>query len=279
MIELKVKAPAKINFTLEILNKRKDGFHNIQSIMQAINLYDFLTFKISENPINEIILNGNSKIIPYNEKNLVYKAINEYFAKSEIFNKKIEVYIEKNIPIEAGLAGGSTDAAATFFALNEIFKKLNEQELNELMAKQGSDLNFCYYGSTALCEGRGEILNKLPFIASEISLIKPRNLGISAAYAYKKYSLLQPKIFSDYTHKLINNLPKIKSENLYNDLETAIINDFEELKLIKQKLPNSTMSGSGSTFFVLNGVVNAMFPENFQLIEGLQTINSGVEIC
>src|SRR5574344_1444217 len=126
MIELKVKAPAKINFTLEILNKRKDGFHNIQSIMQAINLYDFLTFKISENPINEIILNGNSKIIPYNEKNLVYKAINEYFAKSEIFNKKIEVYIEKNIPIEAGLAGGSTDAAATFFALNEIFKKLNE---------------------------------------------------------------------------------------------------------------------------------------------------------
>jgi 4-diphosphocytidyl-2-C-methyl-D-erythritol kinase len=131
MQTIKIAAPAKINLTLEVLDKRQDGFHNIKSVMQAISLYDYLTFNVKENDKTEIILNGNSKEIPYNENNLVYKAIVKYLEKTKINNYKIDVYIEKNIPVEAGLAGGSTDAAATLYALNNLFNnKLNISELH-----------------------------------------------------------------------------------------------------------------------------------------------------
>ena len=144
MALIKVKTPAKINLTLEMTGLLDGGFHSIKSIMTAINLYDFLTFDISNCSNTEITLAGNSTQIPYNEKNLVYKSIELFCEKTNIKNKKFKVFIEKNIPVEAGLAGGSTNAAGTFYALNKIFNKpLNEKELNELCAKLGSDLNFC----------------------------------------------------------------------------------------------------------------------------------------
>ena len=113
MKKIKVAAPAKINLTLEVLDKREDGFHNIKSVMQAIDLYDYLTFEVVESDVTSIILDGNSDKIPYDERNLVYKAINLFLRKLQK-TAKVSVFIEKNIPIEAGLAGGSTDAAATF---------------------------------------------------------------------------------------------------------------------------------------------------------------------
>ena len=190
MQTIKVKCPAKINLSLKVIGKRSDGFHNIESIMQTINLYDYLTISVSETNSTEIILNGNSNEITYNENNLVYKATKLYIENNKINNKKIEIYIEKNIPIAAGLAGGSTDAAGTLYGLNKIFNIMNKKQLHKLCAQLGSDLNVCLEGGKLMTKGRGEIIEPLPFENSKISLIKPVNLGISAKEAYTKYSLL-----------------------------------------------------------------------------------------
>ena len=118
MHTIKLAAPAKINLTLEVLDKRPDGYHNIKSIMQAVSLYDYLTISVKDAALNTIKLSGTSSEIPYNEKNLVYKAAQIFLDKTGITGKEISFFIEKNIPVEAGLAGGSTDAAAAFSGLN-----------------------------------------------------------------------------------------------------------------------------------------------------------------
>ena len=156
-MQIKVKTPAKINLTLEITGKRDDGFHNIQSIMQMINLYDYLTFDIEKSDKFEINLSGTNPNIPYNEKNIVYKAIMLFVEKAKLPPHKFSVYLEKNIPSEAGLAGGSTNAAGTFVVLNKFFNDpLTKTELHELCAKLGSDLNVCLEGGCTLATGRGE---------------------------------------------------------------------------------------------------------------------------
>ncbi|MDO5305529.1 MAG: 4-(cytidine 5'-diphospho)-2-C-methyl-D-erythritol kinase, partial [bacterium] len=144
MKEIKVQAPAKINLTLDVKCRRHDGFHEINSIMHAISLYDYLTFKIEDCEGICVELSGNSDEIPYDEHNLVYKAAMKFFEAANISNSKVYVYIEKNIPVAAGLAGGSTDAAATLFALNKLYDNiLSDEKINELCAMLGSDLNFC----------------------------------------------------------------------------------------------------------------------------------------
>ena len=120
---MKVQCPAKINLTLKVTGKRPDGFHNIESIMQTISLYDYLTIDVEKSENFEINLSGNSTEIPYNEKNLVYKAVMLFIEKTNLSPYKINIYIDKNIPVAAGLAGGSTDAAGTLWGLNEIFNK------------------------------------------------------------------------------------------------------------------------------------------------------------
>ena len=122
MPEIKVQCPAKINLTLKITGKRPDGFHNIESIMQTINLFDILTIKLEKSDSFCINIEGNSTEIPYNEKNIVYKTIKLYFENlPEKYH--INVYIDKSIPVAAGLAGGSTDAAGVLFGINKL---LNE---------------------------------------------------------------------------------------------------------------------------------------------------------
>ena len=133
MQKIRVQTPAKINLTIEVLGKRPDGFHNIQSIMHTVSLSDFLTICTEEKTSceNEINLTGTSSEIPYDERNIVYKAVKLYLEKTEIKNKKISINIEKNIPVSAGLAGGSTNASGAVFGLNEILGcKLNRKELH-----------------------------------------------------------------------------------------------------------------------------------------------------
>lgn len=188
MGKIKLRCPAKINLTLKVLNKREDGFHNIDSVMQTISLYDYLTIAAQKSDCTAIKLSGTSDEIPYNEKNLVYKAA-KLFLDRVGFSAEIEIFIEKNIPVSAGLAGGSTDAAGTLYGLNELFEQpLSRAELHELCAKLGSDLNFCLEGGRQKTSGRGEILESLPFEEFSVSLIKPVNLGISAKEAYAKFS-------------------------------------------------------------------------------------------
>lgn len=282
MKQIKVKTPAKINLTLEVLNKREDGFHNIQSIMQTINLYDFLTISIEDANELSIELSGDSDEIPYNESNLVYKAALKFFELAGIKNSKVKIFIEKNIPVAAGLAGGSSNAAGTFFGLNILYKNiLTDEQLNLLCASLGSDLNFCLKGGCACCTSRGEIIESLSSVELELSLIKPNAFGISAKEAYTKFANLEDKSNQDNTNKMKSLLLNSKfDENLLcNSLETAVINDYEELLEIKRKIPKSMMSGSGPTFFVLNRTIDADFnKDNFRMIEGLKTISDGVAV-
>lgn len=295
MSEIKVKCPAKINLTLEILNKREDGFHNIQSIMQTINLFDILTIKVEQNEKFEIKLSGTSDEIPYDERNLVYKAAELFFKEVKSKKEKVKsnkntiyhlpftiysifIHIEKNIPIAAGLAGGSTDAAGVLFGLNELFEKpFSKEELHALCAKLGSDLNFCLEGGCQLATSRGEILEKLPFQEFTISLVKPKNLGINAKEAYTKFSALEAKPNLNMTEKAVKALNEEKNvaDFLHNDLEVAVFNDYKELQKIKEKYPKSIMSGSGSTYFIINDDFKN-FNDDFWIKTDLKSISHGV---
>ncbi len=281
MKTIKVKTPAKINLTLEILNQRNDGFHNIQSIMQSINLYDFLTFNIKENKGIKVYLSGNSDIISYDNSNLVYKAAIKFFEKANIKNAEIQIYIEKNIPVAAGLAGGSSNAAGAIFALNKMFNNiLNKSETDSLCADLGSDINFCLYGGCACCTSRGELIEKIPYYKMPVSLIKPKNIGISTKEAYMKFSELKDKSYPDNTNKMKNLLKEGKFDKklLYNSFEKALFPVHKELKEIKENVKNSLMSGSGSTFFVLEEKIgNALNLLNYEIFENLTTINTGVQ--
>ena len=140
MKTIKVQCPAKINLTLKVVNKREDGFHNIESIMQAINLYDYLEVTVIESDRTKILLEGNSDEIPYDKTNLVYKAANLFLETNNLKNYEIHVFIDKNIPVSAGLAGGSTNAAGIIFALNKIFNNImDDNGLNNLCAQLGYD--------------------------------------------------------------------------------------------------------------------------------------------
>lgn len=278
MKNISVKCPAKINLTLEVVNKREDGFHNIKSVMQLISLYDYLNITAENSAQTEIALSGNNPDIPYDSRNLVYKAADLFFSKTDI-KASVGICITKNIPVSAGLAGGSTDAAGTLYGLNEIFgRPLPSKELHQLCAQLGSDLNVCLEGGCLLAQGRGEKIEKLPDISMPVTLIKPKTLGISAKEAYTKYSLLKDKPHFNNTEKMITALENgndIQSY-LYNDLERAVFNDYPELWGIKSKFPNSIMSGSGSTYFVLEDLGNLTL-DGFDVISGLSFISNGVE--
>ncbi len=268
MKTLKVKCPAKINLGLKVVNKRPDGFHNIDSVMQTINLYDYLTISVDEAANeNEILLSGNSAEIPYDESNLVYKAAKLFLDSTDLPACMIKIDIEKHIPIAAGLAGGSTDAAGTLYGLNKLFDEpLTDIELHNLCAKLGSDLNVCLKGGCLKTSGRGEIIEPAEYKEFRVRLMKPLDLGISAKEAYTKFS-----------QKLQKGEDLETRDGFVNDLEWAIIKDYEELQFVKRNYPQSVMTGSGSTYFSLS--------EDFESTEGywvnntLTTTPDGVAVC
>ena len=267
MKSIKVQCPAKINLTLKVVNKRSDGYHNIDSIMQTINLYDYLTISVSTSTKFEIELSGNSPGIPYDNRNLVYKAAELFFKNYPAGSQKICINIEKNIPIAAGLAGGSTDAAGTLYGLNKIYNEVySTSELHELCAKLGSDLNVCLTGGCLKTSGRGEIIVPVEYKSYNVRLIKPVGLGISAKEAYTKFS------------SKIENNEDLDSRNEYvNDLEWAIINDYPRLKHIKEKYKTSVMTGSGSTYFSLEE--DFASEERYWVNNTLHTTEFGVSVC
>lgn len=253
-MEIKVKCPAKINLDLKVLPIREDGFHSIKSIMQAIDLFDYLTISTSEG--SGIFLSGNSLEIPYNENNICHKAAKLFLEKIKK-EYKVEIYIKKNIPVCAGLAGGSTDGAGVLYGLNELLDKpLNKKELHNLASQLGSDLNFCLEGGRQLCTGRGEILTPQEFVEFPLTLIKPKNLKISAKEAYLAFDNLKEK----------SSIP--------NDLEFALLNKYKELQFLHFK--GLQMSGSGPTFFILKDKLDFKLDENYLVIENLKAINFGI---
>jgi len=254
--QIRVKCPAKINLTLRVYKKDElTGFHDIDSIMQAINLFDFLTIKIEQG--DEIILSGNSDEIPYNQNNLCYKAA-KLFLNTIQKKAKVEIKIEKNIPVCAGLAGGSTDAAGVLYGLNKLFSNLlNELEINKLASQLGSDLNFCLVGGTKLCKGRGEKITNMPFYDFKLSLVKPKNLKISAKEAYCAFDELK------------------EESNMRNDLEFALLDKYDELKFLSSK--GLQMSGSGPTYFLRDKNIDFQLDKDkYLVINNLNSISYGV---
>lgn len=256
METIKVKTPAKINLTLEVMNTRPDGFHDIQSIMQAISLCDYVTISAEKSDATEITLSGTSDVIPYNEKNLAYKAAALLLGKIDDAYK-VHIHIEKNIPIEAGLAGGSANAAGVFYGLNKLTgNKLTSEQLIELCSKIGSDISFCLFGGTKLATSKGDDLKKLETPKLKIVLIKPKSFGISAKEAYQKYDLLADQSNQNATFEMMMAINKGQDVTpfMVNDLERAIDADYPKIGEIREYLLSigckaTMMSGSGSTVF------------------------------
>lgn len=251
---MKIKAYAKINLFLDILYKRKDNFHELDMIMQSISLYDTLNIKKVKEGIH---IKCNDKSIPTDEKNIAYKAAQLFL---EEFNIKsgINITIKKRIPVEGGLGGGSSDAAATLVALNKIFEiKVDNKHLRKLAQKIGSDIPFCIEGGTKRAKGRGEIIiNIKPLTKTHIVLIKP-NANISTPYAYSLYN-------HNVKNKNINKLIRAIESNGFNNIKKQLYNEFEEyilpinyeIKKAKELLSSydnegCLMTGSGSVVYAL----------------------------
>lgn len=254
MKEIKVDAYAKINLSLDVLRRKEDGYHELRMIMQQINLKDILTIKEIE---EETFITSNSEKVPLDSSNLVYKA---WKLISEVFNinKNIHIHIEKNIPIAAGLAGGSSDGAAVLKGLNILWDlKLDENKLMELGLKLGADVPYCIVGGTALAEGIGEKLTILKNFSNKLILIAKPEIDVSTQFVYKNLDL---KIINNHpeTDKLIESIEKndllYLSNNMINVLESVTIKKYDIIEKIKSDMIKngalgSLMSGSGPTVF------------------------------
>lgn len=249
------RANAKINLFLDVLCRRDDGFHNIKSVMHSISLSDFLTVSASWAEETLINIRSDASDLPSGKDNLVYRAAEKYLSR---FNKNavVDIYIEKHIPISAGLAGGSSDAAATLRALNKILKCATEEQLLEIASEIGSDVSFCLVGGTALCEGRGEIIT--PLTSPEIShmVIAIGNERVSTPKAYQSLDVLYNDVFPDNSEKcesLIYSFNKgIDNSCLYNIFEDVVrLPEVDKIKEImkKSRAESTLMSGSGPAVF------------------------------
>lgn len=252
---MKIKAYAKINISLDIVGKREsDGYHLLKMIMQNIDLYDEISI---EKQKEDITISCNKSYVPTDSRNLAYKAASLF---KETYNIEDGVHIDivKNIPVSAGLAGGSTDAAAVLKLMNKIFKvNASNEELMALGLKLGADIPYCINGGTALCEGIGEKITTLaPFKDKILVLVKP-SFGVSTKEVYKAFNLDRVRVHP----KTENLIEAMEQDNLYyvannmkNLLENVTLRKHNILIKIKEDMNRygavgSMMSGSGPSVF------------------------------
>jgi 4-diphosphocytidyl-2-C-methyl-D-erythritol kinase len=258
-MKINLKAPAKINLFLEIKNKRPDGYHNLESIMQTVSLYDELSFETTE---KGIFLECNNKSLPCDETNIVYKAVKAVKFHFNI-DTGIKIHLKKEIPMEAGLGGGSSDAAATLEALVKLWNiKTTKNELKQIAVNLGADVPFFLTGGTALCKGIGEIVTPLKNIDKlNIILVNP-GFGVSTSGVYKKIKFPLTNQAKIHTIKSLICDGFFNTQdafnNCFNRLEEFVFPDFSEISKIKKVLTElgcvSIMSGSGATVF---GIFNS----------------------
>ncbi|WP_132372775.1 4-(cytidine 5'-diphospho)-2-C-methyl-D-erythritol kinase [Melghiribacillus thermohalophilus] len=250
------KAPAKINLALDVLHKREDGYHEVNMIMTTIDLADRIELKSLEQ--NEIKIVSDNRFVPDDERNLAYKAA--FIIKEKLgIQKGVQITIDKQIPVAAGLAGGSSDAAAVLRGLNKIWKlQLTHEQLAEIGSEIGSDVPFCVYSSTACVTGRGEKIHELPAPPPcWIVLAKP-SIGVSTRVVYEQLTLeylnhpdiegmkqaIQKQDYSGMTAKLGNVLETV-TFRLHPEVKTM------KERMLKAGADNVLMSGSGPTVFGL----------------------------
>jgi 4-diphosphocytidyl-2-C-methyl-D-erythritol kinase len=250
-----VNAYAKINLGLDVLRRREDGYHDVCMIMQSLELHDVITIQ----PTKEqgISMTTNLSYLPGNQDNLVYKAAS-LFMESYGLTSGLFIHLEKQIPVAAGLAGGSSDAAATLLGLNQLFRKdIPKEELMKLGVKIGADVPYCIMLGTALSEGIGELLTPLPPIPScSILLVKP-DISVSTKYVYEKLQLNEKSVHPDIRamrNALAGADLHALAKSMDNILQTVTIREYPIISEIKDKMKelgalNSLMSGSGPTVF------------------------------
>lgn len=252
MKTIEIKTYGKINLFLDVIGRRPDNYHELNMIMQEIDLYD--TLYIEELEEDTIKIDSNEKTLPKNRGNIVYKAIELIKNKYDI-RRGIKVYIQKNIPISAGLAGGSTNCGGVIRGLNQIWNlNLNLEEQMALGGILGSDVPFFFLGGSAIAGGRGTKLKKINDLKDvNILLINP-NLEISTKEVYDNLSIEPPYDIKPMLKGIeLKDIELISSE-LKNKLEKVVFKKYPivkelKLELIKQKAVGSLMSGSGSTVF------------------------------
>jgi len=255
-MKISVKAPAKINLFLDVLHKRADGYHEVEMIMTTVDLADRI--ELTELEDNKIEVDVSEGYVPSDERNLAYQAALKLKQRFQI-KKGVSIYISKKIPVAAGLAGGSSDAAATLKGLNQLWRlNLSTEELAAIGSEIGSDVSFCVYGGTALATGRGEIIQQ---IASPppcwVILAKPP-IGVSTAEVYRRLQV-EPSKRQD-----VNQVVQAIESGSYNEICQRLHNVLEDVTLklhpevayIKESMKKFgadgvLMSGSGPTVFGL----------------------------
>ena len=263
------QAPAKINLTLEILGLREDGYHEIRSLMQTLTLSDRLELRLLEE--DELVLTCSDDSLSCGEDNLVLKAA-RLLKKTYRVQQGAAMFLEKVIPIEAGMAGGSSDAAATLRGLNRLWGlNLPMERLEEIGARIGSDIPFCIHGGTALVTGRGEQVQEVRGPKEESVLIVKPDFGASTKMVYGAWDANHPpEDLVDRSAQLLESLTLDGGgykAYLHNDLQAITVALLPEVGLILERMRKSTpyalMSGSGPTCFCMgdNAIIKELYDE------------------
>ena len=256
MLALFEKAPAKINLSLDVLGKRDDGYHDVEMNMTTIDLADRVTLHAIEQDQIEVSL--ESRYVPSDERNLAYKAAVAFERKYGL-RSGVHIHIEKNIPVSAGLGGGSTDAAAVLRGLNRLWSLgIPLEELADLGASIGSDVPFCVYGNTAIATGRGEKIEPLASPPSCWVVLAKPNIGVSTRTIFQRVKpegLTHPNT-KEIIHALSNKDFNRMCANIGNVLEDITLNLYPEVQHIKDIMKQTgaagvLMSGSGPTVYSL----------------------------
>lgn len=250
-----LKALAKINLGLDVIGRRENGYHDVRMVMQTIYLYDNVTIKKTKEPGIEVKTNLN--YLPVNEDNIAYKAAKMLIDEFDI-QEGVEITLEKHIPVAAGLAGGSSNAAAVLVGMNQIFGlKLHQKDLMERGVKLGADVPYCVMRGTVLAEGIGEILSPLPPMPKCYVLIAKPPINVSTKVVYEKLDSKPIEKHPDIDAILAGlekeDLKKV-AMSMGNVLENVTIEDYPVIETIKDAMKeagalNAMMSGSGPTVF------------------------------
>ncbi len=253
------KAYAKVNLGLDVIRRREDGYHEVKMIMQTVDLYDILAFTRREKP--GIVVTTDRDELPGDENNLAYKAA-RLLTETYFIKEGIKIELQKRIPMAAGMAGGSTDAAAVFHGMNEMFELgMSEDEMCTLGVKIGADVPYCIKGGTALAEGIGEMLTRLPDTPGCMVLIAKPNIDVSTKFVYENLHAekldCHPDIDGMRAAIEAGDLRGV-ARRMGNVLETVTVKAYPVIGEIKEAMMkkgawNALMSGSGPTVFGIFG--------------------------
>ena len=253
------KAYAKIKLGLDVIRRRPDGYHEVKMIMQTVGIYDVLTFQKREGTgkFPDIVISLDKEELPCDKNNLIYKAA-ELIMKAYNIREGVDITLNKNIPIAAGMAGGSTDAAAVFHGLNELFGlSMSLEEMKQMGVKIGADVPYCIVGGTMLSEGIGEILTPLPAPPKAFLVIAKPDISVSTKFVYENLHadtlIYHPDIDGMVEALRQGSLAGI-TDRMGNVLETVTQKAYPVIAELKEEMrnggaQNALMSGSGPTVF------------------------------